>query len=270
MLRPEELKSEEFEVSVIGGYKRESVDAFFVKVAENYEHLFNENAELVQKLKVCVEKIEEYRKDEQFLKTAIINAEKLNENALRDIEVREKELESKAKEHAEKIVADAQAEADDIVNRARVESADTIRKYEDEAASRKADIDREIASEQQKFDELKKEASDFKENLFKLYKSHIDLLTKIPSVEKTDSKPAPEPEPEPAPEPEPETATTAEPVVEDKPADEDSKEETAEFVIESKPKQNEDDRLNEILGREFKFKDLKFGTDFDLKKDTDD
>ena len=44
-------------------------------------------------------------------------------------------------------------------------------------------------------------------------------------------------------------------------------EKTAEFVIEKKQKQNEDSRLHEMFDNSFKFKDLKFGTDFDLNKD---
>ena len=38
------------------------------ELTEAKQKLYNENAELLQKLKLCVEKIEEYQKDEQFLK----------------------------------------------------------------------------------------------------------------------------------------------------------------------------------------------------------
>ena len=112
--------------------------------------LYNENAELVQKLKVCVNKIEEYRKDEQFLKTAIINAEKLNENTLRDIENREKEAERNAKETAESILLQARTDAENIVKRARLDSEESIRAYEINADRKIEEIKRSVQTEEHK------------------------------------------------------------------------------------------------------------------------
>ena len=122
MLRPEELSNEQFELSVLGGYKREQVDSFFESVTSDYEKLYKENAELISKLKVCVEKIDEYQKDEQFLKAAIINAEKLNETSLRDLERKEREIETSAREKAEGIVAKARLDADEMLGNAKLEA----------------------------------------------------------------------------------------------------------------------------------------------------
>ena len=184
MLKPEELRNEEFEVSVLGGYKREAVDVFFKTVADDYEKLYSENAELVQKLKVCVSKIEEYRKDEQFLKTAIINAEKLNENTLRDIENREKEAERTAKETAENILSRAKTEAENIVKRARLDSEESIRAYEINADRKINEIKRSVQAEEHKLELMKKEVSDFKDTLFKIYKQHLSSISKLPSLAK--------------------------------------------------------------------------------------
>lgn len=292
MFKPEELRNEEFDVSVLGGYKRESVDVFLKAVADDYEKLYNENAELVQKLKVCVNKIEEYRKDEQFLKTAIINAEKLNENALRDIENKEKIAEKNAKETAESILQKAKSEAEDIVKRARLDSEESIRAYEINAQKRISEIKESVSAEEKHLEAMKKEVSDFKDMLFKLYKQHLGSISKMPSVSKPEAPKAEENKPEarnkavafseeaaPAeqnpvhesqPAPEPERIPQPEPIQEPAPERHNaagSSEKTAEFVLEKKPKLGEDSRLHEMFDNSFKFKDLKFGTDFDLNKD---
>lgn len=287
MLKPEELRNEEFEVSVLGGYKREAVDIFFKTVADDYEKLYNENTELVQKLKVCINKIEEYRKDEEFLKSAIINAEKLNENALRDIENREKQAEKDAKETAESILAKAKDEAENIVKRARLDSEESIRSYEINAQRKISEIKSNVETEEKKLELMKKEVSDFKDSLFKLYKQHLSNISKLPSLSKevnvSDLKDDKKQELGSAPEAvktEPEeqkdiSSPAEEP--EHKPEQTDKipayapnvggSEKTAEFVIEKKAKPSEDSRLHEMFDHSFKFKDLKFGTDFDLNKD---
>ncbi len=285
MLKPEELRNREFEVSVLGGYKRETVDTFFMAVADDYEKLYNENNELVQKLKVCVNKIEEYRKDEQFLKTAIINAEKLNESTLKDIESREKEAEKNAKQTAESILASARAEAENIVKRARLDSEESIRAYEISADRKIDEIKISVQAEQEKLDLMKKEVSDFKEKLFKLYKQHLDSLSKLPSVSKERQQEAEKSVPEstenqeddqhaentverevhpsadiPEPDKHKEKAAVHSGKVK-------NSEKTAEFVIDKKSGNKENKKLAEMFDNNLKFKDLKFGTDFDLNKD---
>ena len=291
MLNPEQLREEEFEVSVLGGYKREAVDVFFKAVIDDYEKLYNDNAELIRKLKVCVNKIDEYKKDEQFLKTAIINAEKLNENTLKDIESREKQAERAAKETADSIIAQAKDEAENIVKRARLDSEESIRAYEIDAARKINEIKSNVQAEEKKLELIKKEVSDFKDAMFKLYKQHLNAISKLPSVVKEHQEDI-------APD---NSAISSEmPVHEDKnaiyaePNDGEEKnsdvkgyktasapetsenvpvyagnvsssEKTAEFVIEKK--QKKDSKLDEIFEHNLKYKDLKFGADFDLHKD---
>lgn len=296
MLKPEELRNEEFEVSVLGGYKREAVDGFFKAVAADYEKLYNENAELVQKLKVCVSKIEEYRKDEQFLKSAIINAEKLNETTLKDIENREKQIEKTAKENAESIIAQAKDDAENIVRRAKADSEESIRAYQISADRKISEIQSKIQSEEKKLELMKKEVSDFKDSLFKIYKQHLSSISKLPSVSKdrkiheiVEEHKVQDEEELRVNEHTAENKTAVNIRSEASNDHEDNKvseksnadaekvpvyagktggsDKTAEFVIEKKQKPSDDNRLHEMFDNSFKFKDLKFGTDFDLNKD---
>lgn len=308
MLKPEQIRAEEFDLSVLGGYKREQVDVFLKELTADYEKLYNENSELLQKLKICVGKIEEYQKDEKFLKTAIINAEKLNENTLKEIEEKEKQLEKDIKEKAESIIHSANIEADEVVrsakneadsilNNAKSESEDIIKKAKREAAEAIAQCEIETAAkiseiqyaftvEQEKYDSLKKEVSDFKENVLKLYKKHLDSLSKLPEftaheknakIEETVTNETDEkviesedgflenvaPTADENMIKEPETPSTE---IASASASETTKkdEQTAEFVIEKKEKETID---SSDIAKKIKFNDLKFGTDFDIKKD---
>lgn len=275
MLRPEEIYNEQFELSVLGGYKREQVDNFFASVAGDYEKLFKENAELIQKLKVCVEKIDEYQKDEQFLKAAIINAEKLNETSLRDLEKREKEIEASAREKADSLVENAQLEAENIVKTAQLEAAEAIRACEIETAAKITELKKAQEIEEQKLNDLKKEISGFKESVLNLYRQHLNSLNKLPSYEEK-PKETEDIKPEQPVAPASDTAVREDevpvsqpvptPIAAEEPDESESpvNAKTAEFVIEKPvaPSGAQDDDF----GRNFKFKDLKFGTDFDIKK----
>lgn len=277
MLKPIELKEKEFELSVLGGYKREDVDAFFAAVSSSYEALFNENAELVQKLKACVAKIEEYQKDEQFLKAAIINAEKLNETTLKNIEEREKKIEQEAKEKADVLVAKAKLEAENIVNTARAEAAESIRKCEIETAEKIAELTAKTKVQEEILEQMKIEVSEFKDSVLKIYKKHIEVFSKIPEyqIQKSVEKPV---------ETVVENTVVNETPKESVPVFEEVKEEvpvvttesttettksssdkTAEFVIEKKKPSSDAD--SDSFDQNFKFKGLKFGADFDIKKD---
>ncbi len=283
MIKPNEIRTTEFDMSVIGGYKRESVDVFFNSVVNDYEKLYNENSELVQKLKVCIEKIEEYQKDEKFLKAAIINAEKLNENSLKDIEAREKEIENAAKEKASNIIETAKIEAENILKTARIEAAEAIRICEIESAEKISEINAGVEIENEKLQAIKKEVSDFKESVLKLYKEHLNSLSKLPEFVPENKKSVAEPvnvaepseaeiENEVVSQPETVQEVVGEEYSEDAIESEqetslihDSQgEKTAEFVIDKKADTKD---KTDTFEKNFKFQGLKFGADFDIRND---
>ncbi len=275
MLKPEEIRNEQFELSVLGGYKREQVDSFFDNVLTDYEKLYSENAELLQKLKLCVEKIEEYQKDDQFLKAAIINAEKLNENSLKNIELKEKEIEVAAREKADSIIEKAQLEAENIVKTAKLEAAESIKQCEVETAAKIAELKRAQENEELHLNDLKTAVSEFKEMILKLYENHLSSLSKLPTYESKVKEPEQvviqQPEKSESEEPEADLEQTVaeelseqESVSVDKQTISSTSEKTTEFVLE---KNNETKSDVDNFERNFKFQGLKFGTDFDIKKE---
>ncbi len=289
MLKPEEIKNEQFELSVLGGYKREQVDEFFAAVCQDYQKLFEEKAELIEKLKLCVQKIEDYQKDEQFLKTAIINAEKLNETSLREIERREKEIETAAREKAELIVKNAELEAQNIMSKVKKDSEAQIKECELSTALKISQFKKMQDEEEQNLNRLKKEVSDFKEMLLKLYEQHLNSITKLPEFKAKEEPVVEELTEQKVQYIEEQTVPEVEAVVEETAIEQteqqeqpvvsnntiivedinaavveqktESNEKTAEFVIEKNTPPTVDE---DAFERNFKFKDLKFGTDFDI------
>ncbi len=281
MLNPDAIQKKEFEQSVLGGYRRDEVDAFLDEIEVDYRKLYVENTELVEKLKVCLAKIEDYKKDEEFLKTAIINAQRLNETTLKEIEMREKEVEISAKEKAAEIISAAEKEAEEIVKKAEEETADAVRTAQEKckneiSAERKiaddtiAKIRAEVDFEQNKLDVLRGQVAEFKNTIIELYKAHLTSISKLPEFKA--SEPVAKEEPvapvqkeEPAPVNEPEEEKVAvEPAVQ--PEKKETNENTVEFKVQEKQKDVsvEEDKYS---AKQIRFENLKFGVDYDINKD---
>ncbi|MBQ8894092.1 MAG: DivIVA domain-containing protein [Clostridia bacterium] len=278
MLKPDVIQNKEFEQSVLGGYRRDEVDAFLDEVEADYRKLYNENIELVEKLKVCLAKIEDYKKDEEFLKTAIINAQKLNETTLKEIELREKEMEVSSKAKAAEIIAAAEEHAKAIVLKAERESADAVRaareqcRQEIEAEQAKSNaeilrIHRETEAEQNKLDHLRSQVAEFKNTIIELYKAHLTSISKLPDFKSAEEKSAAQEAPK-AEEPKEEPASVQEEpkTVEPEAKTEESKSDdnTVEFKLAKKNKKEEEPKP---AGKPLKFENLKFGVDYDVNND---
>ncbi len=194
MLKPEEIKSVTFEQSVFSGYKKEDVDAFLDKLYADYTRLFQENGELVGKLKVCISKIEEYREDEKFLKSAIVNAQKLNENALIEIDAKRKETEENARQQAEEIIAQAKQQAEQMIADTESGIAElrekTTREFADKQQesrrafeAEKAEQERLIAEKQAELAALVREVEGYRLRAIQVLERQADLLRELPETD---------------------------------------------------------------------------------------
>ena len=74
MLGSKEIRDFTPEKAVFGGYDARSVDMMLDQAADDMEALERENAELRAKLKVMVDKIEEYRRIESGIRQALMTA----------------------------------------------------------------------------------------------------------------------------------------------------------------------------------------------------
>ena len=147
MLTPQEVSARSFTKSVMGGYNMTMVDEFLDELTDDYTSLYKENASLKAKLKVLVEKVEEYRATEDSMRVTLLAAQRM----------------------AESIVQEAQ------------EKAEEIKKQADDSA--KAQIEegrRELALTEQKLQEGKLALQKFIDEGKKLCGQSLDFLDRLP------------------------------------------------------------------------------------------
>lgn len=150
MLTPNDISNKRFEKSPFGGYKPEEVDSFLSEIALSYERLYEAKEAAEEKMEVLAEKLEEYRANEDSLRTVLIGAQKLGDNIIRD---------SKAK--AEVIISDAEGQVKQVFS----ESEGKINKERETLAN------------------LQKETAEFKRRLIAMYKQHLELISLMPEAE---------------------------------------------------------------------------------------
>ena len=68
MFTPQEIQEQTFSKAVFGGYDMQQVDDFLEPLTEDYIMLYKENSVLKSKMKILVEKLEEYRGQEAAMK----------------------------------------------------------------------------------------------------------------------------------------------------------------------------------------------------------
>ena len=152
MISPQEIRSVTFD-KVMRGYRPEDVDAFLQQVAQDMEQLAADNADKEKKLYILAEKIEEYRRDEDNLKTALLNAQRMGESVIRE-----------AKQKAESLLREAGIRADTLTRVAQEQSEE----------------------QQQELERVKAEVAHFKNTLLAMYKQHIELISGLPGDEEAE------------------------------------------------------------------------------------
>jgi len=117
MLTPQDLSEVRFDKAKIGGYVMKSVDEFLEPLMDDYVTLYKENAVLKSKMRLLVDRLEEYRKAEAEMRLAI--------------------------EQTQKTCAA-------MVSQAERRSGEILRQAENSAKSKALDIDAAVATEQER------------------------------------------------------------------------------------------------------------------------
>ena len=104
MITAQDIREKGFEKARMGGYDMASVDDFLDELANDVAATQKENAVLKSKMKVLVDKIEEYRSNEEALNAAIISAQKLAV-----------QIENEARQRAAATVAEAEKKAQETI-----------------------------------------------------------------------------------------------------------------------------------------------------------
>ena len=88
MLTPQEAESHVFPKASFGGYNMLQVDTFLDSLIEDYRTLYQENASLKSKMKVLVEKVEEYRATEDAMRMTLHSAQKMADAMVKEGEAK--------------------------------------------------------------------------------------------------------------------------------------------------------------------------------------
>lgn len=108
MLPPNELKNKEFSKAV-RGYNPEEVDEHINFIIEKYSELYRENDELERRLKLTQAKLDALRRDEESIRTALINAQKAGATIINEANERAEVIQRAAKTNCDHILAEFRA-----------------------------------------------------------------------------------------------------------------------------------------------------------------
>ena len=112
MLTPQEVSTHAFTKAVVGGYNMAMVDEFLDELTDDYTALYKENAALKAKLKVLVEKVEDYRATEDSMRATLLTAQKMADSIVHEAEAKRDEILSQAEGAAREKIGQLQREVE--------------------------------------------------------------------------------------------------------------------------------------------------------------
>ena len=208
MISAKDLKNVDLAVAN-SGYVTKDVDKLLNEAANTIEAYQRENKELYHKLEVLASKIEEYRSEEDAIKTALVTAQKMADKIKKESKdaaallIESSEAEAKQKmdtanteaeaivrkardysanlinnktNEANEIISTAQAKSNEAINSSKVVAQDIL----DQAKAISTDLISKSKAEKEAYEIListiKNDAKSFVENLKKLYSDQLDVL----------------------------------------------------------------------------------------------
>ena len=179
MLTPQEAESHVFPKASFGGYNMLQVDNFLDSLIEDYRTLYQENISLKNKMKVLVDKVEEYRATEDAMRMTLHSAQKMADAMVKEGEAKK------------------QAAIDQAV------SAVEARSQEDRAQMEQEELQKDLADEQARLEAARAATTAYVAQLKELYTKQIQYIGSLSSLTAETAQPqaAPAPAAQPAEEP---------------------------------------------------------------------
>ena len=159
-MTPQDIREKTFEKAMFGGYDMAAVQNYQEEVAAELANAQKEIAVLKGKMKVLVDKIEEYRASEDAMRLAILSAQKVG-----------KQIEDDAKASADKILSEAKNTSDRILG----------------------GLQHETANEEAKLLTAKTSCAKFLEDVRNLCMNQLEYLDKIAGSKAVGAQPAAQP-----------------------------------------------------------------------------
>lgn len=155
MFTPQQIQEISFDKVRFGGYDMDSVDEILEPLTQDYLTLYKENSVLKSKLRILVEKLEEYRRQESAMQSAILSAQKTSEQMIAEAEKK---------------------------------SAKILREAEQAARNKSSDVLAQAQAEEERLRAARQSCSDFFDSMEKRLKRQIELIGEIRDL-KPDNKP---------------------------------------------------------------------------------
>ncbi len=146
MLTPQEVSERAFQKASFGGYNMGQVDEFLDLLTTDYTSLYNENAVLKSKMKVLVDKVEEYRSTEEAMRKALMAAQKM---------------------------------ADELVKEAEEKKAGLLRKAEEEIRDRMGALSKQVEAEEFRLQKARQATASFVEKVRALQGQEEEFLSRL-------------------------------------------------------------------------------------------
>lgn len=247
MLTIDEIKNISFRKATLSaGYRAEDVDKFIDEVIASFEQQKKEKTDLIHKIDRLAARLEEYKKDEETVRNALLTSQKMSDSCLKEAQEKADQLLKEAEQKAETIVSDAEAK--------------TIH-------------------EKQTYLRLHSDVVDLRNELIELYTKHIQTIDDLPTaseIEKSRSELEEKypgiPDELPQKAPAGDTTEAAQPEEQkEEPTEQAEQPDTepgqkAEELAAEQPKATEATTRVPIK-RKGKFKHLKFGDNYDVTDD---
>lgn len=169
MISANDIRDKKFEKAAFG-YKQEEIDEFLSQLIAEFDEIDAEREDLHSKIQLLADKVREYRQDEDALKDALLGAQKQGHKVISDAQEKAQAIIEQAEEKAKALLEEATTRHDEAMERNRAE----------------------IAKEKEKLVAAQKEVTEFKRDLFDMYKSHLEMISAMPEVELDDEDDAEE------------------------------------------------------------------------------
>ena len=239
MLTPQEVSERAFSKASFGGYNMSQVDEFLDILTGDYSALYNENAVLKSKMKVLVDKVEEYRSTEEALRKALMTAQRM---------------------------------ADDLVQEAEKKKSDLLKEAEAEAAPRKDAIAKELQAEEYRLQQAQQATAAFVQQVRALQAEGAAFLENLSQLYPPETAvPQPDPVDETVSEIDDNVQRLLAQAMKDAAAEtqrakeaQTDPDDTAEFTSTDPQEQESEDEVDERTSR-IDFGELQFGRDYEIK-----
>ncbi len=153
LLTAQDIQEVQFGKS-FGKYKSGEVDVFLDRCAETVDALTRTNAENEHKMQVLGQSILDYRAQEDTIRNALMNAQRMSDTILEE-----------ARQKAEQIVSEAQEQAGHIHETA----------------------EKDVVAERAELKRIQEEVSAFKARLLSIYREHLTLIGVLADEETPES-----------------------------------------------------------------------------------